>query len=134
MRMAEPEGRKEKRKHVRVPVRVPLKVQLDGEEKLVEFNTHIIDYSYGGVCIEWDLCEECTGYTFGTIDPKCIFAPYGSHAETTKSVNFYVRDEKTGEEYHFTGKAVYTSKTEEKEKIGIQFIDMTDDVRGIIHP
>jgi hypothetical protein len=118
----------DRRKHPRIPVSVGFKCNVKGTYPEFFYTTVIYNYSEGGICIKWNFCETCTGYTQGKIHPECIFSPYDYHKEDAEELVFHVELDNYEFDFNFKGKAVYTLQEEDgSEKVGIVFTDISDD-------
>lgn len=117
----------DKRKSLRLPVdMLTLDVDIRGQSSAFIYKTHIVNISTGGLCLEWNCCRECSGYTAGDIHPDCIFAPYSDDIRNSLELVFYVPVPRTDKVVDFKGKAVYTYKHESTEQVGIVFTEISD--------
>lgn len=120
----------ERRKDNRIPVLISLNVQVGGMTSQIFYTATLENYSKGGVCINWEHCDECPGYSEGKIHPFCIFSQFNVKNENSKELTIKVEIENLEEPIAFKGKAVYTLKKKNKEYIGITFTDISPDARN----
>jgi hypothetical protein len=92
-----------------------------------------VNVSEGGMCVEWTPCEECRGYLPGEIHPDCIFAEYSFHREDSDTfyLSLFLSE---NDVINFAAKVVFVIKKEEdKEYIGVSFVDIDESTRNKIH-
>jgi len=118
-------GRGERRRSMRIPVCVGFRCSVRDDAEGFFYTTTLRDFSEGGVCITWGLCRECTGYEEGGIHPSCLFAPYAYHGEGTRDLLFHIEIDNIDRDITFSGKAVYTLKEPEGERVGIAFTEVS---------
>jgi hypothetical protein len=118
----------ERRKHIRVPVLISLDVQVGGMTSQIFYTASLENFSKGGICIDWEHCDECLGYAEGKIHPFCIFSQFNIKNNDSKELTIKVELDNLEEVLQFKGKAAYTLKKSGKEYIGITFTDITPDV------
>ncbi len=113
--------RVDKRNHLRIPVTMALLVKVEGKATSIFFDTHIINFSHGGICIIGNFCDKCTGYSPGEIHPKCVLAPYDANDEDSNDLYFTIETPENEKDITFCGKAAYTFKQGKDEVVGIVF-------------
>ena len=127
--MEDPKNSREpvdRRGSVRIPVSVAFECNIRGTHPEFFYTTIIYNYSEGGICIKWNFCEECTGYTEGKVHPDCIFSPYDSHKKESEELSFHIELANYDQDLNFRGKVAYTWKIDNVEKIGIAFTHISD--------
>lgn len=118
----------ERRMHVRIPVSVGFTVHVTGKTPEFFYSSSITNFSEGGICIEWNYCKECKGFIEGEIHPDCIFSDYAQGKVGSGDLVFHIEIENYDKNINFKGKAVYTTKDEKGEKIGIAFTKISDEM------
>ena len=109
----------ERRKNLRIPVQFNMSVDVEDKKTGLFFQTYLMSYSTGGICVAWDLCKECSGYSPGEIHHDCIFAPFDIDRKKSRDLAIHVHIPETDEVLNIKGKAVYTFKDIGGEQIGI---------------
>lgn len=122
----------ERRKGLRIPVQVTLLVNVEEKGSGFFFQTHILNFSSGGICIEWGLCPECPGYIPGGIHPDCIFHPFDDDCKDSHDLSFTVCLPGSDRTVEFMGKAAYVYKHEGRESIGIAFSRISEDTLQLL--
>ena len=85
-----PDRDDDRRGSMRIPVSVGFKCNVRGTQSEFFYTTIIYNYSEGGLCIKWNFCEECTGYTAGKIHPNCMFSAYDYHNQDSNELIFHI--------------------------------------------
>lgn len=116
----------ERRKHLRIPVPISTRIHVTGTEPEFVYTAELVDYSMGGVGLIWDGCSTCGGYRAGSIDPDCIFWPYSAHRYDSDELTFHLDLANYSESLVFKGKPVYTLIEDGRERVGIQFTEISD--------
>lgn len=114
----------EKRIQRRIPVQFNMQVDLEDRKTGLFYHTCLVNYSSGGVCVEWGLCRNCPGYSAGAIHPDCIFSLYDADRYDSNELTLYIYLSGAEETVHVKGKAVYTFKHNGTEQIGIAFTEV----------
>jgi len=122
----------ERRKHPRIPILVSLEVYVGGVVSQVFYPAALVNFSRGGVCIEWTHCNECLGYLEGGIHPFCIFSPFNVNTPDSKELTLKVDIDNADIEPVFHGKVAYTLKKNGKEYIGITFTRISPEVLNML--
>ena len=118
---AEDKDYEERRAWKRYPVHIFLKIHHQTGEDADAVSPGVsVNLSMGGICIEWDPCPECAGYTPGSIHDNCIYARYDNNRENSEilSVAIYLCEDDI---LYAKVKAVFTIKKNAKEMIGFSF-------------
>lgn len=123
----------DRRRDVRIPVSVGFECNVKGLSPDFFYTTVLYNYSKGGICIKWNFCDECTGYSEGAIHPDCIFSPYDYRKEDSDELVFHIELANYDQDLNFRGKAVYTWKDDNNEKIGIIFTNISDETLDFMH-
>ncbi len=118
----------ERRKSLRIPVPVSFMINVIDRETGLLYPAELLDYSTGGVGIRWDSCTGCPGYLPGGIDPDCFFAPFDASNPDSRELRFHLELGNYDQDINFSGKAVYTLKKDEGERIGILFTDISPEM------
>ena len=118
----------ERRKSIRIPVSMGFKLNVRGMEPEFFYTTFLLNFSEGGICIQWDYCDECTGYLEGGIHPECIFKGYDYSEPGSKELVFHIELANYEKDINFKGKAVYTWKEGGTEKVGIAFTEISEEM------
>ena len=125
----QPVQQSERRKDNRLPVLVALDVVVGGVKSQIFYPASIQNFSDGGICIDWEHCEECSGYSETEIHPFCIFGQFSAKKEGSKELTIRVDVAGLEQKIEFKGKVVYTSKKKNKEYVGIVFTNITPEAR-----
>ena len=116
----------EKRKHARVVTSRDVTVDMYGGAHDIACTRNVVNLGKGGMCIEWERCSDCRGYTEGSVHPDCILNRYFKGTPDSHEILFQMELPNSNEMIGFHGKVAYTFKYDDKEKIGIVFTDISD--------
>lgn len=111
----------DRRKDLRIPVQFNLSVDVEDRKTGLFYQTYLMSYSTGGICVSWGLCRDCSGYLPGGIHADCIFSPFDVENPKSRDLTIHVHNPEAEESVEFRGKAVYTFKDLDGEQIGIAF-------------
>ena len=114
----------DRRSELRVPVHFSMQIDLEDRRTGLFYRTYLINYSGGGICVAWDLCQNCQGYSPGKVHPDCIFSLYDADRGDSNELTIYVHIPGTETMMTVKGKVVYTYKDNGIEQIGIAFTEM----------
>ena len=131
--MGHASGRPERRRSERIPVSLGFKLNVRGEQPEFFYTTEIVNFSEGGICMVWDFCEGCSGYAEGAIHPDCVFGDYDYRSPDSGELTFHVELANYGKDINFRGKAVYTLKQGDSERVGIAFTSISDEMKEFMN-
>ena len=117
--------RQERREDTRIPVLVSLDVHVGGVTSRIFYPATIQNFSQGGICIDWTHCNECSGYSEGSMHPFCIFSQFSANNPNAKELTIRVEVSGQEEVIEFRGQVVYTLKKKNKEYVGITYTHIT---------
>ncbi|MDQ7779115.1 MAG: response regulator [Planctomycetota bacterium] len=82
---------KERRRFPRLPIYLEMDVTAVGTEVRIFKKTHTVDISLGGLCFEFDPCEQCTGYTAGAVHPDCLFSKFWVKDHASRTIDILLK-------------------------------------------
>jgi hypothetical protein len=117
-----------RRKSLRIPVGLSVNIRVSDKASGFIKEAALLNYSSGGVGIQWDMCDPCTGYEPGGIAPDCVFSPFNGLVEGSRELDFHLELANFEQNIEFSGKAVYTLRESGIEKVGIVFTRISDEM------
>jgi hypothetical protein len=122
----------EARRHPRTAVFVELRARVQGKVRPVSRVTDIVNFSRGGICIEWDACPECKGYQPGGVHPDCIFSAYDNSVAGSDELDFCINNPYLDGMIVFKGKVAHVTREGCRETVGIAFASISPEMMGLL--